>query len=181
MDESRQSDTFRQQEEYAALRATIRERGTVRMVLLPATLAAWAAVAIATTAAIAYPIAVLLPLLVLTGGFEAIYALHVNVERIGRYIQVFHEPTGGWEHTAMTFGQRFPGRGGDGLFSGVFLMATALNYLPMALGGTTPELVVAGLLHLLLALHIGTARRRAAQLRRSDLERFETLRDDATI
>ena len=60
-------------------------------------------------------------------------------------------------------------------------MATALNYLPMALGGTTPELVVAGLLHLLLALHIGTARRRAAQLRRSDLERFETLRDDATI
>ncbi|PYR59774.1 MAG: hypothetical protein DMF85_06955, partial [Acidobacteria bacterium] len=100
MDDSRQSDTFRQQEEYAALRATIRERGTVRMVLLPATLAAWAAVAIATTAAIAYPIAVLLPLLVLTGGFEAIYALHVNVERIGRYIQVFHEPTGGWEHTA---------------------------------------------------------------------------------
>jgi hypothetical protein len=35
-------------------------------------------------------------------------------------------------------------------------MATALNYLPVALGGTTPELVAGGLLHLLLAVHIGT-------------------------
>src|SRR5262245_62631901 len=103
------------------------------MVPPPAPLAAWAAIALTTTAVIAYPIAVLLPLIVLAGGFEAIYAMHVNVERIGRYLQVFHETGGGWEHTAMAFGQRFPARGGDALFSGVFLMATALNYLPMAL------------------------------------------------
>jgi hypothetical protein len=178
IDDSRHSDTFRQQEEFAALRATIRERGTVRMVLLPATLAAWAAVAITTTAVIAYPIAVLVPLIVLAGGFEAIYALHLNVERIGRYLQVFQEPGAGWEHTSMAFGQRFSGRGGDALFSGLFLMATALNYLPMALGGTTPELIVGGALHLLLALHIGTARRRAARQRLSDLERFQTLKNE---
>lgn len=163
-------------EEFAALRATIRERGTVRMILLPVTFGLWAGAAVATTAAIQLPIAALVPLLVLAAGFESIYALHVNVERIGRYLQVFHEPDGGWEHVAMTFGQRFPGRGPDALFSGLFLMATALNYLPVALGGTTPELIVGGLLHLLLALHIGTARSRASKQRALDLERFQAIK-----
>ena len=164
--------------EFQALRATIRERGTARMLLLPVTLALWAAVAVATTAAVAVPIAALVPLIVLAAGFEAIYALHVNVERIGRYIQVFHESADGWEHVAMVFGQRFPGRGPDALFSGIFLIATALNYLPVALGGTTPELIAAGVLHLLLAFHIGTARRRASQQRALDLEHFQSLKSD---
>lgn len=162
--------------EFEALRATIRERGTARMILLPIALGIWAAVAIATTAAVALPIVALVPLVVLAAGFEAIYALHVNVERIGRYIQVFHEPDGGWEHVAMEFGQRFPGKGPDALFSALFLVATALNYLPVALGGEVPELVAAGALHLLLAIHIGTARSRASRQRAQDLERFEALR-----
>jgi hypothetical protein len=164
--------------EFEALRATIRERGTARMLLLPVALGIWAAVAIGTTAAVALPIVALVPLVVLAAGFEAIYALHVNVERIGRYIQVFHEDDGGWEHVAMAFGQRFPGRGSDALFSGLFLIATALNFLPIALGGTTPEMVVAGLLHLLLAVHIGTARSRATRQRQQDLDRFTALRAD---
>jgi hypothetical protein len=164
------------QSEYEALRATIRERGTVRMILLPVTFGLWGGAAIATTAAEALPIVALLPLIILAAGFEAIYALHVNVERIGRYIQVFHEPDGGWEHVAMAFGQRFPGKGPDALFSGLFLIATALNYLPVALGGAIPELVAAGLLHLLLALHIGTARSRASRQRQQDLERFQSLK-----
>src|SRR6266545_8027601 len=163
-------------EEFAALRATIRERGTVRMILRPVTFGLWAGAAVATTAAIQLPIAALVPLLVLAAGFEAIYALHVNVERIGRYLQVFHEPNGGWEHVAMTFGQRFPGRGPDALFSALFLMATALNYLPVALGGALPELVAGGMLHLVLAVHIGTARSRASQQRALDLERFEAIK-----
>src|SRR5204863_6929686 len=162
-------------EEFAALRSTIRDRGTVRLILLPVTFGLWAAAAVATTAAIQLPIAALVPLVVLAAGFEAIYALHVNVERIGRYIQVFHEPDGGWEHVAMAFGQRFPGKGPDALFSGLFLIATALNYLPVALGGTIPELVAAGVLHLLLAFHIGTARSRASRQRQQDLERFHAL------
>jgi hypothetical protein len=164
-------------EEFAALRSTIRDRGTVRMILLPVAFGLWAGAAVATTAAIQLPIAALVPLLVLAAGFEAIYALHVNVERIGRYIQVFHEPDGGWEHVAMAFGQRFPGKGPDALFSGLFLIATALNYLPVALGGAVPELVVAGLLHLLLAFHIGTARSRASHQRQQDLEKFQALRN----
>src|SRR4051812_2742363 len=56
--------------EFAALRATIRERGTARMILLPLTFAIWGGVAVATTAAIQLPIAALLPLLVLAAGFE---------------------------------------------------------------------------------------------------------------
>src|SRR6266540_5211828 len=163
-------------EEFAALRATIRERGTVRMILLPVAFGLWAGTAVATTAAIQLPIAALLPLLVLAAGFEAIYALHINVERIGRYLQVFHEPNGGWEHVAMTFGQRFPGRGPDALFSMLFLMATALNYLPVALGGALPELVAGGMLHLVLAVHIGSARSRASQQRALDLELFEAIK-----
>jgi len=125
------------------------------------------------------PIAALVPLVVLAAGFEAIYALHVNVERIGRYLQVFHEDQGGWEHVAMAYGQRFPGRGGDALFSMLFLVATALNFLPVGLGGTAPEMVAAGVLHLVLAVHIGTARSRAARQRQQDLDRFTALRDDA--
>jgi len=166
----------REDSEYQALRATIRERGTARMVLLPICLALWAAIAIATTAVVALPIAALGSLLVLAAGFESIYALHLNVERIGRYLQVFHESDGGWEHVAMAFGQRYPAGGPDALFSAIFLIATALNYLPVALGGAPPELIVAGVLHLLVALRIGTARRRAAQQRRVDLERFETIK-----
>ena len=40
-----------------------------------------------------WPIAALLSLGVLVAGFEAIHALHVGVERIGRYIQVFTRRT----------------------------------------------------------------------------------------
>src|SRR5712671_3249262 len=105
--------TGREQDEYSALRATIRERGTARICLFVAGLAAWAAVTIATAALASTPLAALLPLLLLASVFEAIFALHVGVERIGRYIQVFHEngsggsggsdtvagPGGpGWEH-----------------------------------------------------------------------------------
>ncbi len=171
---------MREDSEYQALRATIRERGTARMVLLPLCLALWAGVAIATTAVVALPIAALGPLLVLAAGFESIYALHLNVERIGRYLQVFHEPDGGWEHVAMMFGQRYRGGGPDALFGTVFLIAIALNYLLVALGATTPELVVLGILHLLVALRIGTARRYAAKQRRVDLERFHAIKSDGT-
>jgi hypothetical protein len=167
----------REDSEYQALRATIRERGTARMVLLPIAIGLWAAAAIATTAVVALPIAALGPLVVLAAGFESIYTLHLNVERIGRYLQVFHERDGGWEHVAMAFGQRYPRGGPDALFSAIFLIATALNYLPVALGGAPPELIVAGVLHLLLALRIGTARRRVAQQRRVDLERFQAIRN----
>src|SRR5579884_3576287 len=98
--------TPRALEEYKALRATIRQRGTARIWLCMAGVVAWGALTIATAALAALPIATLLPLLVLAAVFEAVLALHVGVERIGRYVQVFfEEDDAGWETAAMGFGR----------------------------------------------------------------------------
>jgi hypothetical protein len=162
-------------EEYRALRTTIARRGTVRMVLAPATFFAWGATAIATAAVITVALSTLVPLLVLAAGFEAIYALHVNVERIGRYLQVFHETDGGWEHVTMAFGERFPGSTPDPLFSRMFVIAVSVNYLPVALGGEVTEMVVLAVLHLLFIARIRVARTTAVRQRALDLERFQAL------
>src|SRR5947209_377037 len=83
--------TPRDVEEYRALRDTIRERGTTRVWVFIAGLAVWAALVIATAALAALPVATLLPLLVLAAVFEAVLSLHIGVERIGRYLQVYFE------------------------------------------------------------------------------------------
>jgi hypothetical protein len=171
---------LRSDDEYVALRATIRERGTVRIVLLPLVFIGWAGTAVATAAVITVAVSTLVPLLVLVVGFEAIFALHVNVERIGRYLQVFHEPAGGWERVAMSFGQRFPGTGPDPLFSRLFTLATSVNFLPVALGGGIPEIVVLAVLHLLFVNRVRMARAFAASQRVQDLDRFIALRRQAT-
>ena len=97
------------EEEYRALRDTIRERGTTRVWIVLAGLSAWAALAIGTFALAPFPAATVLPLLVLAAAFEIVFALHTGVERIGRYLQVFHEEASGWEHAAMSYGQKFQG------------------------------------------------------------------------
>ncbi len=169
---------MREDAEYAALRATIRERGTARMVLVPFIFVGWAATAVATAAVITVAVSTLVPLLILAAGFEAIFALHVNIERIGRYLQVFHEAGGGWERVAMRFGERFPASGPDPLFSRHFLLATSVNFLPAALGGDVPELVLIAILHVIFINRIRIARAFAAAQRAQDLERFETLRGE---
>jgi hypothetical protein len=83
--------TPRELEEYRTLRDTIRQRGTTRIWVFLAGLTAWAALTVATAALAALPIATLLPLLILAAAFEAVFSLHVGVERIGRYVQVFFE------------------------------------------------------------------------------------------
>jgi hypothetical protein len=166
----------RQQAEYAAMRDTIRQRGTARMVLLPVTFIGWAAAAVATAAVITVALSTIVPLLVLAAGFEAIFALHVNVERIGRYLQVFHEREGGWEQVAMRFGQKFPRSGPDPLFVQLFVVATSVNFLPAALGFEQPiEIAVVAIPHLLLIYRFRTAKSAAARQRDEDLQRFEQL------
>jgi hypothetical protein len=157
------------------MRATIRERGTARMVLIPFIFIGWAGTAVATAAVITVAVSTLVPLLVLVAGFEAVFALHLNVERIGRYLQVFHEPDGGWERVAMQFGQQFPGAGPDPLFSRHFLLATSVNFLPAALGGAVQEIVIVAVLHLIFINRVRMARAFAATQRVKDLERFEAL------
>lgn len=166
----------RQQTEYAALRDTIRQRGTVRMVLLPVTFIGWAATAVATGAVGTVALSTLVPLLVLAAGFEAIFALHINVERIGRYLQVFHERDGGWEHVAMQYGQRFRAAAPDPLFARLFVLGVSLNLLPAALGGEPLEVGIIAVAHLLLVYRIRTAGAAAAAQRSEDLSRFEQLR-----
>lgn len=167
----------RHADEYVALRQTIRERGTARLVLVPIIFAGWALCAIATAAVITVAISTLIPLIVLAAGFEAIFALHVNVERVGRYLQVFHEPGEGWEHAAMRFGERFPGSGPDALFTRLFVLTVSANFLPAALGGEWLEVATVGALHLALIYRIRMAQRFAAGQRAADLERFTALRD----
>ena len=106
--------TPREVEEYRALRATIRERGTLRVWLFFAGIVAWAAATIATASLAALPVATVLPLLVLASAFEALFNVHTGVERVGRYLQVFYagdEGTAEWERTIMAYGRAARGGG----------------------------------------------------------------------
>jgi hypothetical protein len=96
--------------EYRALRDLISHRGTARILLLWAGIVAWAAILCLVLIHLPFPVASALPLLVLVATFEGARTLHFGVERIGRYLQVFHEGRGpadaGWEHVAMAVGPR---------------------------------------------------------------------------
>jgi hypothetical protein len=173
----------RELEEYRALRATIRERGTARVWIFVVGLALWAALAVAVAALASLPVATLLPLLFLVGVFEAIFALHTGVERVGRYVQVFYEESDTessgqtWETVAMGFGHVSPGRGVDALFIHIFVLATLVNIVPAILAGAVEEeWVVLGLVHALFVGRLFVARRRAAQQRALDLAAFLKLK-----
>lgn len=168
------------EDEYKILRATIQQRGTVRMALIPLIFVGWAGTAVATAAVITVAVSTLVPLFVLVAGYEAVYALHVNVERIGRYLQVFHEDDGGWERVAAEFGRRFPHGSPDPLFSRLFVLATSVNFLPAALGWENiPELLILATLHFLFINRVRLGRARAATQRVEDHDRFLVLKREA--
>ena len=172
--------TPRELEEYRALRDTIRERGTTRVWMVLAGLVGWAGLAVATFALAPFPAATVLPLLVLGAAFEIVFALHTGVERIGRYLQVFHEEASGWEHTAMAFGQKFPAGGTDPLFANFFRIAAVLNFIPAAFAKPLPiEWTIIGAIHVLFIVRVEAARRQASRQRAIDLDRFQQLKRDA--
>jgi hypothetical protein len=167
--------TARQLEEFRTLRDTIRERGTARIWVFLAGLVAWGALTIATAALASLPVATFLPLLVLAATFEAVFSLHVGVERVGRYLQVFLEDADepGWEHVIMEAGPPLRGTRADPLFAVHFLIATLLNFVPVLLAGPVPlELFVVGSAHVLVGVRILFARRAASHQRAADLARF---------
>lgn len=164
-----------QLEEYRALRATIGARSTARVWVFVAGLTGWAALAIGVFAAGSLPAATLIPLIVIAGVFEAVFALHVSVERIGRYLQVFFDDQ--WEHTAMAMGAPLAGTGVDPLFTVFFGLAALLNFAPVIIGGpTTIELTVLGAAHLAFIVRLVIARQAAARQRAADRDRFEQLK-----
>jgi hypothetical protein len=165
--------------EFGALRRTIAWRGTFRMLLVPVTCLGWAVLTLVLLLFGELPIAVLLPFAVLVAGFEAIHALHVGTERIGRYLQVRYEtdPDGPlWETTALRVGPALPGGGIDPLFSVVFAGVTLVNTLPAALLRPTPEeTAFLGLLHAAFLFRIVRARGAASRQRAVELESFKAL------
>lgn len=173
--------TPRELEEYRSLRATILHRGTQRVWLAVLGLGTWAALTLTSVVVAAPPVASLVSLVALGAAFEAVFAVHTAVERVGRYIQVFFEADNdGWEHAAMAYGRTFKGGGVDPLFCSYFWSATVLNLIPMMLAGPIAvEWLVIGTAHVAIAWRVLTARRQAARQRTVDLERFTRLRDDA--
>src|SRR4051812_25093793 len=184
-----QSLTPREQVEYTELRATIRERGTARVCIFAAGLGVWGALAVATAALASTPLATLLPLLVLAAVFEAVFALHVGVERVGRYLQAFYETadtrsgpaapvTRSWEHAAMRFGRPSGAVGADALFTIIFVLAAVFNVAPaLLLEPTRAEQVFVGGAHALFVVRLLAARAGARTQRAVDLARFRELRD----
>jgi len=166
--------------EYTVLRHTIASRGTARITLLPVTLIGWALVAGTLTVLGNNPAMSLFSLAVLAGGFEAIHAMHVGVERIGRYIQVFYEGTADvprWETTAMAIGPTLPGGGVDPLFTVIFAFATLLNLISAIVPSPTRlELGVIGLMHGVFLLRLVRARWAASRQRAVDLESYRAVR-----
>lgn len=165
--------------EFRVLRQTIASRGTTRMILVPVTCLGWAVLTLILLLFGGPPVATLLPLAVLVGGFEAVHALHAGTERIGRYLQVYYEADPGgpqWETTAMTVGPALPGGGIDPLFSAVFVGATLLNLAPALLPQpTAAELGVIGVLHAAVVYRVVRARGAAARQRAVELESFKAL------
>jgi hypothetical protein len=167
--------------EFRSLRQTIALRGTVRMALLPFTMVGWALLAVLLLLFGELPAAVLFPLAVLVGGYEAIHALHVGAERIGRYIQVFYEDAPGdaprWETTAMAVGPALPGGGIDPLFSVVFISVTLANLIPAFTPAPTPlELGILLPLHFAFIVRVVRARGAAARQRAVELESYRAIK-----
>jgi predicted membrane metal-binding protein len=179
-------------EEYRALRDTIRERGTMRMAVIVITFLGWGMLTIAVPALLVVPVMGLIPLAVLAAGFEVVFAAHVGVERVGRFLQVHYEDgrsLPGWEHAAMQVSPRAGGAGIDPLMSVLFATAAVLNLAPIALlsssggpalGGVVPlELAVYGGLHVVFIGRVVHARRYARRQRREDLALFAAARSEA--
>ena len=171
--------TETKQAEYQALRATIRERGTARLWAVLMGLASWGALAVAVLITELQGGITLVPFVVLLATFEINFFIHTAVERIGRYLQVFYEECDaaiGWETTAMSYGVKFPG-GLDPLFSLIFALAAALNFLSsLAVPERRPGWIALSLIvHIAFAYRIVFARKLSAAQRALDLERFREI------
>jgi len=171
--------TFDRQAEFEALRATIRERGSVRMCAILGGLALWGAILVAVLAARLDSFVTLVPLLVLAAAFEVSFFMHTGVERIGRYLQVFYEEADtarGWETIAMGYGAKFPG-GLDPLFGTLFGAAALVSLLAtLNTGAPWPGWrALTFFAHAAFGYRIFAARKAAAGQRALDLERYRAL------
>lgn len=172
--------------EYVALRDTIRTRAGARPWVFLAGFSAWAVTLVAVLSWLPNPVGALVPLLVLVASFEVVRMLHLTVERVGRYVQVFFEERGSsgraleppaWERTAMALGPSLPGAGGHPFFLPLFLLATLVNLLAVVLPGPVPvEVGTLAVPHVAFVVWMLTCDRAMRRQRTTDLSRFRALR-----
>ena len=166
---------MRNEEEYRALRATIRERGTTRVWVFFVGITVWAVSTIAAFVVVIPPAGALVPLVLLAAAFEAVLALHVNVERIGRYLSVFHQDA--WERAAGGFGQPAGTITVDPLFTLFFLLAALLTLVPTLAANPRPvEFGGLGFAEAAFFARVISARVACGRQRAIDTERFNYLR-----
>ncbi|MBM3780745.1 MAG: hypothetical protein FJW29_03580 [Acidobacteria bacterium] len=166
--------------EYAALRQAIAQRGQLKATVALVGLLGWAALWMAGFVLLRDARGTAVTLAVLWAAFEIIRPLHIGAERLGRYLQVFHETPGqvpAWEHTAMALGAAVPGAAGHPLYMPVFVGATLLNATALWVDG---PLTFEGALmlgpHLALLWWLWRADRAMRVQRTNDLARLEALR-----
>ena len=153
-------------------------------------ISAWAGAMLGVLIWLPNPLAAVVPLLILVTAFEVIRSLHLGVERIGRYIQVFFEEDvakevaslqpPAWEHTAMAFGPSVPGAGGHPLFFPIFLLATFVNLIAVILPGPLPiEIGTLLVPHVAFIAWMLYCDRGMRQQRTTELVRYRALKKDS--
>jgi hypothetical protein len=174
--------------EYGALRETIRSRGGARPLAFLLGFSVWAAVLAGVLIWLPAPMASVIPLLILLATFEVVRSLHLGVERIGRYLQVFYEesaragpPAGtpAWEHTAMMFGPTVPGAGVHPFFLALFLLADLVNVLAVVLPGPIMvEWTTLAVPHIAFAIWMIYCDRGMRKQRATELARYRAIRKE---
>jgi hypothetical protein len=174
------------QAEYEGLRATIRSRGQARPLAFLTGISSWALVLVITVIWLPNPITAAIPLVILLSTFEVVRVLHLNVERIGRYLQVFFEETTtnesleppAWERCAMLFGPKVPGAGGHPFFLPTLVLATLVNFVSVLLPGPLAiEWITMAVPHAALIVWMLDCDRRMRRQRGTELARFRELKD----
>lgn len=163
--------------EYATLRQTIASRGTARVMACVLTVAVWASLATVHGLLSDLPLLVVVPLVALATGYEAVWSLHAGVERIGRFLQVVYEGRAdgpSWETMAMRAAPGLPGGSANPLFTPLFATAALANLGTAFVTEPTPvELVLLFAVHAAFLLRLAQTRVLAGRQRRADLQAFE--------
>jgi hypothetical protein len=145
----------------------------------------WAALALAFGRAdesMAYGV---VPFIVLVAGFELVFALHVGVERIGRYLTVFYEASPGmpkWETAIAAFGRTAVGGRVQPhvLLASEFIIATGLNLfftVQPDMSALTQNIAIA-VLHVAFIARIVQATRQVRRQRDTDGAAFRAIAKD---
>jgi hypothetical protein len=174
-----------QLEEFRQLRTAIRERSTARVLVSFITFVSWGVLALVvrhSDASMAYG---LVPLVVLAAGFELVLALHVGVERIGRYLAVFYEASPGmpkWETAIAAFGRTAARTRTQPhvLLASEFIVSTGINLVfavEFDLSVLAQDLAMA-VFHVAFIARVVQAARQASHQREADAAAFRAIAKD---